>query len=255
MTLLDAINIRHSRRKYDGTSIDKQDVDKLEGFIAKYNAMGNIRMQLITDSPSSFKGFTTSYGMFSGVNDYIALMAKKDDKTAVERVGYYGQLLILQATVLGLHTCWVGGAFKASLMPITIADDEMLVCVILIGNATGKESGMGKMIHKISHIKNKSLEQMYTSDRADESVPDWFMSGMRAVEKAPSSGNRKPAVFTYKEGRARASVKDISNKMFAIDLGIAKLHFEIGAACCQHCDTVINERWTWGNGGGYNNER
>ena len=254
MTLLDAINIRHSRRKYDGTTMDPQKAAQIRDYIDQYNAQGDIRMELVLDTLQTFAGFTASYGMFSGVRDYVVLAGKKDDRAAIERLGYYGQLLILRATALGLNTCWVGGAFKKDRIPVALADDEELVCVIIIGNATGKESGMGKFIHKVSHLKNKDISQVYTTDRSDGSVPDWFTQGVAAAFKAPSSLNRKPVTFAYKGGKARASVKNPSDRLLALDLGIAKLHFEIGAACCQSCDRSVNQRWTWGNGGGYNNE-
>ncbi|MCL1873280.1 MAG: hypothetical protein FWF85_04100, partial [Clostridiales bacterium] len=39
------------------------------------------------------------------------------DAIGLERLGYYGELWLLQATALGLATCWVGGTFKRKLCP------------------------------------------------------------------------------------------------------------------------------------------
>ena len=82
---------------------------------------------------------------------------------------------------------------------------------------------------------------MYSSDGP---VPDWFLAGMEAVQKAPSAVNRQPVMFSYQEGIVTASVKDIEGDGFAFDLGIAKLHFEIG---------VGGGTWEFGNGAEFKN--
>ena len=65
--------------------------------------------------------------------------------------------------------------------------------------------------------------------KSGETVPDWFITGMEAVQKAPSAINRQPVLFTYKDEIVTAAIDDITKEGFAFDLGIAKLHFEIGA--------------------------
>lgn len=62
---------------------------------------------------------------------------------------------------------------------------------------------------------------------------------MRAVQKAPSAVNRQPVVFTYKGGIVTALVENTVGDGFALDLGIAKLHFELGAG---------GGTWAFGNG-------
>jgi hypothetical protein len=81
------------------------------------------------------------------------------------------------------------------------------------------------MFYKLAHRGTKSIEQMYT---AEGDVPDWFLQGMRAVQKAPSAVNLQPVLFHYLMGIITADVKETLH-MQLVDLGIAKLHFEIGA--------------------------
>jgi hypothetical protein len=97
-----------------------------------------------------------------------------------------------------------------------------------------------KFIYSLTHRKSKTMEQMYESDTA---VPDWFLSGMEAVRLAPSAVNRQPVMFGYKNGNVTASVKNINGEGFALDLGIAKLHFEFGAGY---------GKWEFGNGAAFN---
>lgn len=49
--------------------------------------------------------------MFSGVNSYFAMAGRRADLCLREKVGYWGEKLVLEATRLGLGTCWVGGTF------------------------------------------------------------------------------------------------------------------------------------------------
>jgi len=100
-------------------------------------------------------------------------------------------------------------------------------------------SGKEKFIRKVTHRKSKSFDEMYQSD---EPVPKWFDSGMESVMLAPSAVNRQPFIFTYTNGNVTASVKDIAGEGYALDLGIAKLHFEIGAG---------GDAWDFGNGAGF----
>jgi hypothetical protein len=224
-----------SRRKYTNSPIDFTVVSKLKGLIDKYGNMAGMRMELVLNNGKAFNGFRKSYGMFSGVNDYVGLIADVHDKTAAERLGYYGELLVLNAVTMGLGTCWVGGTFSRPDMPFALSDDETLICAIVIGNTDKDDSFKEKLIRNITHRKSKTAEEMYKSDSP---VPDWFLSGMEAVQKAPSAVNRQPVMFSYNAGVASASVKNISDNSVALDFGIAKLHFEIGAG---------GGDWNWEN--------
>ena len=88
----------------------------------------------------------------------------------------------------------------------------------------------------MTHRKTKTAEELFETDTP---VPGWFKSGIAAVQKAPSAVNRQPVTFKYKNDTVTASVKDISISGMALDLGIAKLHFELGAG---------GGTWCWGNG-------
>ena len=237
MTIEEAIDVRRSRRKYLGTPIESAASEKLRELAAEYSRTANIRIELVLNDGKAFNGFTKSYGMFSGVNDYIGLISDKNDTHNNERLGYYGELLTLHATVMGLGSCWVGGTYKRSLCPFQMTDGESLVCSITIGNVAENLSFKERIVRNMTHRKTKTAEDMFETDAP---VPDWFSSGMVAVQKAPSAINRQPVMFSYKNGAVRASVIDISNPSLALDFGIAKLHFEIGAG---------GGEWSWGNNG------
>jgi len=240
MTLEEAILERRSRRRYLGTPISETVVSQLQEQITRYNKPGSFRMVLVTGDGKGFNGFLKSYGFLSGVNDYIGLIADQRDETATEQLGYYGELIMLHAVSLGLGTCWVGGSFRKSDMPFVLGETEQLVCTITLGNVSEEHSFRERLMHKIIHRKTKQITDMFTTDAP---VPAWFMQGMEAVQRAPSAMNKQPVQFTYQDGTVGAALEKrrdgLYGTMTVLDLGIAKLHFELGAG---------GGRWGFGDG-------
>lgn len=222
MNALEAIEQRKSRRSYLGTLIENKKLNAIQSLIDEYNDKANLSIRIIEDGSKAFNGIKKSYGLFSGVRTLIALIGKKDDIHLKEKVGFYGEFLILEATKLELGTCWVGGTFDTQNNIFTTMEDELLVAVITIGNIA-KETLKEKLVHKFVARKTKEINEFYT---ADLPVPKWFINGLEAVQKAPSAVNRQPVKFIYKEGAVQAFVED-SYKFDLVDLGIAKAHFSI----------------------------
>lgn len=237
--LQSAIDTRRSRRKYLPAVIKQSDTDMLASFITELGAKEQVKMQLVLNNGDAFNGLRKSYGMFSGVKNYVALIGNKADLLGLEKLGYFGEWLILHATTRGLGTCWVAGTFDRASCPVSLAKGDSIICVITVGNVPPELGVKEKMISGLTHRKSKTIEQMYNSDCP---APDWFLSGMKAVQKAPSAVNRQPVMFSYKDGIVTAAVEKIDGEGFAIDLGIAKLHFEIGAG---------GGSWEFGNGAGF----
>lgn len=225
MTDFDAIELRQSRRAYLDTPIAANCIRELKATIDEYNQLSGLSIQFIEDGCKAFQGINISYGMFHGVQSFIAIVAKISDQNAKEKAGYYGELLILKATKLGLGTCWVGATFNRKRCPCKVSTDETLLIIITIGNVAERKGLKENAIYKLVHRHTKSLEELYSSDAP---VPDWFLKGMKAVQKAPSAMNQQPVHFSYKSGVVTAEIKNTDNHM-PIDLGIAKAHFEIGA--------------------------
>lgn len=225
MTIQEAIDIRRSRRAYIPEALDASTTEQLQALAEEYSRAGNIRMELAFNNGVAFNGLRKGYGLFSGVEHYAGLIAEKGDTEAIERLGYYGELFMLRAVALGLGTCWVGG-FSRKDCPFALTGGEMVVCAITFGHTQEQNSLRERLIHGVTHRKTKSIEEMY---QAEGPVPDWFLAGMRAVQKAPSAVNRQPVVFTYKEGKVTAAIPDITNTGAVVDMGIAKLHFELGS--------------------------
>ena len=219
MTLQEAITARHSVRKYIDKEIPADIVTALQDKIAEYNKVGNLNIQLVLNETRAFTGML-SYGSFSGVRNYFVMVGKKGADLD-ERVGYYGEQLVLLAQTLGLNTCWVGLSYRKVPEAYNVGKDEKLACMIALGY--GETLGVS---HKI-----KTIEQV---SNASDLTPAWFKRGVEAALLAPTAVNQQKFSFEY-VGMSNNRHLVRAKKGFSMigytqmDLGIAKYHFEVGA--------------------------
>ena len=146
MTIQEAIEARHSVRAYKEQPLAKEVVIELQKKIADLNGKGQLHMQLILNEPRAFKG-VFAYGKFFGVNNYIVVAGQKSDDLD-ERVGYFGEQLVLFAQTLGLNTCWVGLSYTKIPGTYVLGDGEKIACYIAIGY--GETQGV---CHKIKTVE------------------------------------------------------------------------------------------------------
>jgi len=219
MTIQEAIEARHSVRAYKEQPLAKEVVIELQKKIADLNGKGQLHMQLILNEPRAFKG-VFAYGKFFGVNNYIVVAGQKSDDLD-ERVGYFGEQLVLFAQTLGLNTCWVGLSYTKIPGTYVLGDGEKIACYIAIGY--GETQGV---CHKI-----KTVEQV---SNINDTTPLWFKKGVEAALLAPTAVNQQKFSFEYigvKDGRHQVLAKKGFSMIgyTQMDVGIAKCHFEIGA--------------------------
>lgn len=235
MDLRNAVMGRVSRRKYEPGSLDRSVMDQLEAAVAECNRSSGLNIKIVMDDGEAFAP-AKSYGMLSGVSHYFAMISKADDPDGDEKIGYYGESLVLLATRLGLGTCWIGGTYDKDLCHVEVADDEVFRLAIVFGNVKQKESFKEKAIVKTVKRNCKEIKDMLN---AYGTPPNWVVDGVRYVVKAPSAQNRQPVSF-YCDGEDVSARVKCDKEYDLVDLGIAKLHFEIGAR---------NGSWEFGNGG------
>ena len=220
MTIQEAIEARHSVRLYREQPLTEKIVKLLEGKIDELNREGQLHIQLILNEPRAFQGTLAKYGKFRGVNNYLVMAGKKSDDLD-ERVGYYGEQLVLYAQALGLNTCWVGLSYSKVPGTYVLDEGEKIACYIAIGY--GETQGVG---HKV-----KTVEQV---SNASDITPSWFKRGVEAALLAPTAVNQQKFSFEYM-GMSNNRHQVRAKKGFSMigytqmDLGIAKYHFEIGA--------------------------
>lgn len=215
-----AIEARHSVRAYKDLPLSEEIVKLLEDELVKLNNEGQLHIQLICNEPKAFQGTMAKYGKFRNVNNYLVMAGKKAEDLD-ERIGYYGEHLVLLAQTLGLNTCWVGLSYSKVPGTYVLDEGEKIACYIAIGY--GETQGVG---HKI-----KTVEQV---SNASDITPSWFKKGVEAALLAPTAVNQQK--FSFEHVGVKNNCHLIrAKKGFSMigytkmDLGIAKYHFEIGA--------------------------
>ena len=220
MTVQEAIEARHSVRAYKEQPLTAEVVKALEEKIAELNSEGHLHMKLIQNEPKAFQGTLAKYGKIRGVNNYIVMAGQKADNLD-ERIGYYGEQLVLMAQTMGLNTCWVGLSYSKVPGTYVLEDGEKIACYIAIGY--GKTQGVAHKVKNVEQVSN-----------ASDTTPSWFKKGVEAALLAPTAVNQQKFSFEYvgmKDGHHQVRAK----KGFSMigytktDLGIAKCHFEVGA--------------------------
>ena len=227
MTLKEAISVRHSRRSYTEQPLPQDVIDALNTIILQANIEDGLHIQLITNEPKAFGSFMKTYGLFSGVHSYLAMVGPQEDTKVQEKLGYYGELLVLTAQTLGLSSCWVGASYDRNSCKADISSGEKLYCLITLGYAKEKAGFTERLAKSFISKPNRTAGQ-HMANEGNIPLPPWFMQGMDAVLKAPSAMNKLPVRFIFTNGIVTAQTTTQTGYEF-IDLGIAKLHFEIGA--------------------------
>ena len=197
MTLLEAIEARHSVRKFKDEPIPGDILTILRDRIWEINEKASLHIQLVTGEPKAFSG-PMAYGSFSGVKNYLVMAGKKGDDLD-EKIGYYGEQLVLLAQTLGLNSCWAGLSYRKVAGTYELADGEKIGCYIALGY--GETHG-----------------------------------GVEAAILAPTAVNQQKFFLEYLGilGLSKAP-KVAAKSLFSMigyskmDLGIVKYHFELGA--------------------------
>jgi nitroreductase len=227
-----AISIRRSRRLFDSKPIPSDLLEKFTVFCDQFRPFPGVRSAIVTDSPDTvFKGAIGHYGKIKGAPAVIVFIGDMRDEHVQEKVGYMGEGIILEATSLGLGTCWVGGFFRpeAAASLAHIREKEKVLAVTPVGFASEKVSFEEKIMTGFGRThQRKPLYELVTG--MDEMRwPEWMKTALEAARIAPSAVNRQPWRFHIENNSITISVdnlRDTYNISKRLDCGIAMLHIE-----------------------------
>ena len=219
MDILEAMQERHSVRTYTDKPIEGEVLAALEAEIAACNAESGLHIQLALEEPEAFGTGIFKYGQFKGVRNYLCFVGP-DNAELGEKVGFYGERIILRAQQLGLNSCWVALTFNKRKTRYECAPGEKLALVASIGY--GETQGKPR--------KSKSIADVST---APADAPDWFVQGVAAALLAPTAVNQQKFHFEClpAKGEAKPRVRATTSRgtQTDVDLGIVKCHFELAA--------------------------
>lgn len=232
---LAAVARRHSRRAYDGRPVVSATLDALEAVSAGFRPFPEVRVVLVR-SPGLdvFTGVIGSYGKVRNARHVLLFIGDASADFCGQHVGYAGEASILQATVLGLDTCWVGGFFDAARTRrlVDLNGGERVLAVAPVGYAVGKIAFAERGLRSISRSHGRRSVAEIVRGSSVGGWPDWAVAAVETARLAPSAANRQPWRFRFEAGGLVVAVDnsfELPRVAKRLDCGIAMLHAELGA--------------------------
>ena len=222
MDMIEAIKSRHSVREYEPRPLEESVVSDLWEVIEACKRDSGLNIQLVTGNPEVFD-IIARFGVIHGAETTVAFVTR--DKTEDERIGYWGQRIVLAAQQLGLNTCWAAMCSRRRSKAVR-AEGERVRLVIAVGY--GKTQGKVR--------KTKSIEELSTVECGQR--PAWFDASMEAAQLAPTAMNNQHFHITLRSDGKTVCIEAPHGSLDRIDLGIVKRNFEEAA-------NELGAEWRW----------
>ena len=217
---LEAVNRRRSVRSYRA----EPDVAQLSAlnFAAARLCLPGVRIEISDTDPGLLYRSLPIVGGIAGTGKFAAIIADESVPHAFIHAGISGEAFILEATDLGVGTCWVA-SFRKKEIFLPVEEHEKVLAVTPLGMSNEVDS---------AH-QRKKLADICKSDPT--AWPLWAYHAAECVRQAPSAMNLQPWRLDY-AGRTLMLYKGglASNATLPLDMGIAMLHMSLGAGAAPH---------------------
>jgi len=248
MTIIEAIQARRSCRTYGDRPVEPEKVAALMALFPPeaVGPFGNpVRFRFLDIDASASRNFGVlgTYGVIKGKPLFI-LAAVGKGLRAMEDCGFCLERIILEATRLGLGTCWLGGTFKrrgfARAMDLT--DRELMPAITPLGYPGAKRSLTDRFFRfGAGSDQRKPWEELFFADDGalplTESAAGPYQVPLECVRLAPSASNRQPWRVLRKGHTFHFFLRRTPGyeklgpeiQLQNIDMGIALSHFTLAA--------------------------
>ena len=243
----DAIAVRASQRRYEPTAVADDIVARLRAFCEADRPSSSARLTIIEGATDRlFIGvlgkFAGSYGRVEGA-PLVAAFVGRDGHEG--EVGHLGEAFILEATTLGLGTCWIAGTFDKTRAGdlVELRAGERVMALTPVGTPVERRGAGERLLRRVLKVPHRlPLETIApgiggptggktaAATGGDAQWPAWARTAVEAARLAPSGVNRQPWRFRL-DGPGLVLTR--AEKLYwtaPFDLGIAQLHVELGAA-------------------------
>ncbi|HTX70960.1 MAG TPA: nitroreductase family protein [Thermoleophilia bacterium] len=258
MTARELIDRRYSCRTYEDRPLAAADRAVLEAFLASRTRgpLGSAaRFRLLAAAPDDASELRRlgTYGFIKGATAFLVGAVRKGPRDH-EDYGCLMEEIVLEATRLGLGTCWLGGTFTRGTFTSRfggVGRDETIPAVVSTGypGEDGTErirertEGTRRFPPAELFFAEEWMEPLGEDPAALAAAADGYADALEAVRMAPSATNRQPWRIVRRgrdwhfylartKGYGRGSlgfrllrIADLQR----VDLGIAMCHFELVA--------------------------
>lgn len=152
----------------------------------------------------------------SGCTTAAVVIARENDPVSTLHAGIAGEALTLEATAMGLGSCWVAGTYRRKLLQVALEQGEAVLAVIALGHPrTPLPEGNVQR-------RRKPVERLFRGDLRLCGVQ--VQQAAKLVREAPSAMNMQP--WQLSMGPENAFVVDVRDRSL-LDAGIALCHAEL----------------------------
>ncbi|MFW6115552.1 MAG: nitroreductase family protein [Chloroflexota bacterium] len=241
MDLLTAIHQRVSVRSYTDRSVDPALLERLLDFApgAPHLTPAPPRVALITGVEEVERVLTFmigSYGLVQNTPHLLVGILPQEGEQARVDLGFVLEQVVLEATRLGLGTCWITGSYDADRAgdAAELRRGEVAGAVCALGHPT--EEGYGRLHNRIIRRlagghRRKPLIDIVFSDRwgeqwSPEDADPALLTVLKHARLAPSAHNAQPWRFII--GADHALTLALIKPRF-IDAGIVMSHVTLSS--------------------------
>ncbi len=252
-SITEIIRQRYSVRRYQNTPIAAATQAELQARLEaiREGPLGMpVRFKLVAAAAGdsqALRGLGT-YGFIKNPTGFI-VGAVRVEEHSLEDFGYAMERAILEATDLGLGTCWLGGSFTKSSFAkrINRASDEIMPAVCSVGYAEA-DSRMRDRIRQRAHADQRlPWESLFFEGRFDQPLTresaGVYAEALEMSRLAPSASNKQPWRVVrdgqrwhfycqrtpgYGKGSVVFTLLRLAD-LQRMDIGIAMCHFELTA--------------------------
>jgi hypothetical protein len=253
ISVVDSMKLRFSCRTYSGDALGEADAARLAeaAEAMRTGPFGSrLRFQLVAAAAGdegALKRLGT-YGTIRGPAGFLIGAAERGPMY-LEDYGWAMEHLILEATRIGLGTCWIGGFFTRGTFArrIRVSRRERIPAVASVGRIGNRDKAQDGVIRRTAGGSRRKpwqglfLDGEFGRSLAPEEAGPWA-TALEMVRLAPSASNRQPwrvvrsgsswHFFIHRTpgyppgiGRVLMGIEDLQR----VDSGIALCHFELAA--------------------------
>jgi nitroreductase len=242
MDILAAMQRRVSVRSYDaGCPAEPALLDRLmtRAGAVEHVTGAPVRIALIDGLERARRVLTTivgSYGLVQNPPHLLVGVLPEESDLARLDLGYALERVVLEATRLGLGTCWIAGSYSPERAgdAVSLAAGEIAAAVIALGYPV--ERGWGRFHSRavrqlVRGHKRKPLAEIVFAGRwgkpwSPDGADPVLVAALEYARLAPSAINRQPWRFIVRSG----DVVLATVRPAPIDAGIVMAHFALASA-------------------------
>ncbi len=244
MDILAAIHQRVSVRSYTDRPVDQALLEHLLDFADKAEPLTETppRIGLVSGVEQVKRVLTFMVGSYGLVQNaphlLVGILPEESDRARID-LGFVLEQVVLEATRLGLGSCWITGTYDAEEAgdAAELEPGEVAAAVCALGHPT--EEGYGQLHNKIIRRlagghRRKPLDEIVFSQRwgepwSPEDADPALVTMLKHARLAPSAHNAQPWRFIVAGDRISLTVV----KPMFIDAGIVMSHLTLASPAAE----------------------